>query len=357
MFMAQMVAFPLEVVQGRCVMLPWLSDTRFPIYLAPMAGITDYIFRGLCKELGADVLVTEFVSAEGIIVADERTRHYTEFEEEHRPLGVQLFGSDGKRMGEAARKIVDWKQPDFIDINFGCPVNKVVSKNGGSSLLRQCSLLAEVAREIVKAVPVPVTAKMRIGWDQESINAVEVVRILESEGIQAIAVHGRTRAQGYSGEADWNVIGECAETVSIPVIGNGDISSGEDVLRRRAETRVKGVMIGRAAMMNPWIFSEAKHYIETGEQAAVASVEQRFAFILRHAVTAVRSSRYGDEFQTMRSMRTRLMNYTKFLPGGKHLRQRFCHIRTLTELEDIVADYRAGKMKGPYEGEERSLPD
>jgi tRNA-dihydrouridine synthase B len=128
-------------------MLPWLSDSVFPLYLAPMAGITDYIFRGLCKELGADVLVTEFVSAEGILVADERTRHYTEFEDSHRTLGVQLFGADGKRMGEAARKIVDWKQPDFIDINFGCPVNKVVSKNGGSSLLRQCSLLSESSKQ------------------------------------------------------------------------------------------------------------------------------------------------------------------------------------------------------------------
>jgi tRNA-dihydrouridine synthase B len=338
-------------------MLPWLSDSAFPLYLAPMAGITDYIFRGLCKELGADVLVTEFVSAEGILVADERTRHYTEFEDSHRTLGVQLFGADGKRMGEAARKIVDWKQPDFIDINFGCPVNKVVSKNGGSSLLRQCSLLSEVAREIVKAVPVPVTAKMRIGWDQDSINAVEVAKILEDQGIQAIAIHGRTRSQGYSGLADWDVIGQCAETVKIPVIGNGDISCGADVAKRRRETPVKGVMIGRAAMMNPWVFTEAKHYLATGEQLPPASAEQRFSFIHRHAQTAVKSNRYGDEFQTMRSMRTRLMNYTKFLPGGKHLRQRFCHIASLTELDDIIADYLAGKMRGPYDHTDSELSE
>jgi nifR3 family TIM-barrel protein len=330
-------------------MLPWLSDNAFPLYLAPMAGITDYIFRGLCKELGADVMVTEFVSAEGILVADERTRHYTEFEESHRPLGVQLFGADGRRMGEAARKIVDWKQPDFIDINFGCPVNKVVSKNGGSSLLRQCPLLAEVAREIVKAVPVPVTAKMRIGWDHQNINATEVAHILESEGIQIIAVHGRTRAQGYTGEADWDVIGQCAEAVKVPVIGNGDITTGEDVKRRRAQTKVKGIMIGRAAMMNPWVFQEAKHYLATGEQHGAITLNERFGFISRHAKTAVASSRYGDEFQTMRHMRNRLMNYTKFLPGGKHLRQRFCHVGSLAELEDILSDYASGKMKGPYE--------
>jgi tRNA-dihydrouridine synthase B len=330
-------------------MLPWFSDNAFPLYLAPMAGITDYIFRGLCKELGADVMVTEFVSAEGILVADERTRHYTEFEDMQRPLGVQLFGADGKRMGEAARKIVDWKQPDFIDINFGCPVNKVVSKNGGSSLLRQCPLLAEVAREIVKAVPVPVTAKMRIGWDQNSVNATEVAKILESEGIQAIAVHGRTRAQGYTGEADWEVIGQCAEAVQVPVIGNGDIHTGEDVKRRRAETKVRGVMIGRAAMMNPWVFQEAKHYLTTGEQPGAITLNERFGFISRHAQTAVASRRYGDESQTIRNMRNRLMNYTKFLPGGKHLRQRFCYVSSLAELDDIMADYAGGKMKGPYE--------
>ena len=329
-------------------MLPWFSNGNFPLYLAPMAGVTDYIFRGLCKELGADVMVTEFVSAEGILQADERTRHYTEFEDAQRPVGVQLFGADGKRMGEAARKIVDWKQPDFIDINFGCPVNKVVSKNGGSSLLRNCPLLADVAREIVKAVDIPVTAKMRIGWDDQNINALEVVRILENEGIQAISIHGRTKAQGYTGHADWDVIGQCAEAAKVPIVGNGDIATGEDVQKRRTQTKVSGVMIGRAAMMNPWVFTEAKHYLATGEQPPSASADQRFAFIRRHANLAVHSKRYGSELQTMRFMRTRLMNYTKFLPGGKHLRQRFCHVATLMELEDIIADYLAGKMAGPF---------
>ncbi len=331
-------------------MLPWFSNGNFPLYLAPMAGVTDYIFRGLCKELGADVMVTEFVSAEGILQADDRTRHYTEFEDEQRPVGVQLFGADGKRMGEAARKIVDWKQPDFIDINFGCPVNKVVSKNGGSSLLRNCPVLAEVAREIVKAVDIPVTAKMRIGWDENNVNALEVVKILENEGIQAISIHGRTKAQGYTGLADWDVIGQCAEAATVPVIGNGDIATGQDVQKRRTETKVSGVMIGRAAMMNPWVFSEAKHYLATGHQPLSASTDQRFAFIRRHAHMAVTSHRYGSELQTMRFMRTRLMNYTKSMPGGKHLRQRFCHVATLMELEDIISDYFAGKMAGPFGG-------
>lgn len=323
-------------------MLPWFSGDQFPLYLAPMAGVTDVVFRSLCKELGADVMVTEFVSAEGILQADERTRKYTEFEEEQRPVGVQLFGADGKRMGEAARKITDWKQPDFIDINFGCPMNKVVAKNGGSSLLKDCPLLTSVAGELVKASPVPVTAKMRIGWDADHINAVEVCRLLEDCGIQAIAVHGRTRAQGYTGHADWDVIAQCAQAVKIPVIGNGDIATGADVARRRRETKVRGVMIGRAAMGNPWVFREAKQYLQTGIQPAPPTVEQRFAFMLRHTRLAITSRRHGDELKAMRAMRNRLMAYTQGLPGSKHLRLKFCHVESVAQLEDIAAAYLHG---------------
>jgi len=241
-------------------------------------------------------------------------------------------------MGEAARKIIDWKQPDFIDINFGCPVNKVVSKNGGSSLLKNCPLLASVARGVAEAVNIPVTAKMRIGWDALTINAVEVAKILEDCGMQAITVHGRTRAQGYSGQADWEVIAQVADAVKIPVIGNGDISSGADVEVRRAQTNVSGVMIGRAALANPWVFQEAKHYLSTGTQAAPATIEQRFALMRRHCEMAIPRSTRG-EFEMMRSMRTRLMNYTRSIPGGKHLRGHFSHIGSLMELDDILADY------------------
>ncbi|MDZ4290270.1 MAG: tRNA dihydrouridine synthase DusB [Prosthecobacter sp.] len=322
-------------------MLPWFANDRFPLYLAPMAGVTDVIFRGLCKELGADVMVTEFVSAEGILQRDDRTRHYTEFDEAQRPVGVQLFGADGVRMGEAARKIIDWKQPDFIDINFGCPVNKVVSKNGGSSLLKDCPILASVAREVAKAVPIPVTAKMRIGWDANSVNAVEVARILEDCGMQAITVHGRTRAQGYTGEADWEVIGQVADAVKVPVIGNGDITSGSDVEVRRAQTNVRGVMIGRAAMANPWVFQEAKHYLTTGMHAAPATVEQRFGLMRRHCELAIANSRHGGEFEILRSMRNRLMQYTRSIPGGKFLRNRFSHVSSLMEMDDIIAEYHS----------------
>ncbi|MFT4638828.1 MAG: tRNA-dihydrouridine synthase B [Verrucomicrobiales bacterium] len=322
-------------------MLPWFQNGAFPLYLAPMAGVTDVVFRSLCKELGADVMVTEFVSSDGIIQRDDRTRKYTEFSDEQRPVGVQLFGANPHSMAEAAKKVIDWKQPDFIDINFGCPVKKVVSKNGGSSLLRDCPMLMEVAGTVARAVSIPVTAKIRIGWDEKSINAVEVVKRLEDVGMQAISIHGRTRAQGYSGEANWEVIAECAESVSVPVIGNGDLASGEDVKHRRDTTKVSGVMIGRSAMSHPWIFSEAKHYLQTGEQLPPVTIEDRWQLILRHARLALASDRYGGEMHTMQAMRSRLMAYSKGMPAGKQLRSRFSKVGSIMELEDIAADYLA----------------
>jgi len=304
-----------------------------------MAGVTDVIFRQLCKELGADVMVTEFVSAEGILQRDDRTRKYTEFTAEQRPVGVQLFGADGVRMGQAAQKIIAWQRPDFIDINFGCPVNKVVAKNGGSSLLKDCRLLTSVAVEVVRAVggQVPVTAKMRIGWDEKSVNAVAVARMLEDSGIQAIAVHGRVRAQGYGGLADWGVIDAVARAVGIPVIGNGDIASGADVLRRKRETAVAGVMIGRAAMHHPWIFREAKGFLASGMEAPAIAHDERWALIIRHCRLAVKSGRYGDETQTLTAMRARLLAYCKGFPGAKGLRQKLCQVISLGELEELAA--------------------
>lgn len=328
-------------------MLHWFSDGKFPLYLAPMAGVTDLIFRRICKEMGADVMVTEFVSAEGIMQADDRTRKYTEFDEGQRPVGVQLFGADGERMGEAARKIIDkglaGRIPDFIDINFGCPVNKVVSRNGGSSLLRDCPLLASVALGVAKAVghDVPVTAKIRIGWDADSVNAVEVAKTLEDCGMQAIAVHGRTRAQGYSGEADWETIDAVARAVNVPVIGNGDIACGEDLAKRKRETAVSGVMIGRAAMQHPWVFREAKHFLETGKVMEAVPIEERWALILRHCRMAVESNRYGNERQTLTAMRGRLMAYCKGFPGAKELRQKLCQVDSVAAVEGLAE----GSMK------------
>ena len=316
--------------------LPWFCG--FPLYLAPMAGVSDKIFRQFCKERGADVLVTEFVSAEGVFRRNERTREYLDFDECERPIGVQLFGGNAEHMAEAAKQVVDWVAPDFIDLNFGCPVNKVVAKNGGSALLKDCPTLAAVAEAVVRAVaPLPVTAKIRIGWDADSINAPRVAKILEEMGIQAVAVHGRTRAQGYSGEADWKVIGEVVRAVSIPVIGNGDLTSGQDVIRRRAETNIAGAMIGRAAMSAPWIFNEVKHYFATGEQLPPPSIAEKWELIQRHCQLAVEA--WGREDQAMRSMRARLMAYSKNFPNAKMLREKFQHLSSLAEMDEIASQH------------------
>jgi nifR3 family TIM-barrel protein len=316
-------------------MLPWFANGKFPLYLAPMAGISDKIFRQLCKERGADVLVTEFVSSEGVFRRNARTRGYLEFDPIERPLGVQLFGGNAEHMAEAARQVVDWVQPDFIDLNFGCPVNKVVAKNGGSALLKDCPTLGKVARAVVQAVaPLPVTAKIRTGWDNKSVNAVRVAQLLESLGIGALAVHGRTRAQGYSGEADWQVIAEVAAAVLIPVVGNGDLFSAADVAKRKIESGIAGAMIGRAAMSSPWIFSQTKHYFATGEILPPPAPAEKWELIQRHCELAVEEC--GIEDLAMRSMRGRLMAYSKGMPASKQLREKFQHVSMLREVEEIA---------------------
>ena len=321
-------------------MLPWFADGKFPLYLAPMAGVSDMIFRQLCKERGADVLVTEFVSSEGVFRRNERTRGYLAFQASERPIGVQLFGGNAEHMAEAARRVVDWVQPDFIDLNFGCPVNKVVAKNGGSALLKDCPTLGKVAQAVVRAVaPLPVTAKIRIGWDEATINAPKVARILESLGIAALAVHGRTRAQGYSGAADWNVIAQVAAAVSIPVIGNGDLFSAVDVARRRRESGIAGAMIGRAAMSSPWIFNQTKHYLATGALPPPPEPAEKWALIQRHCELAV--AECGIEDLAMRSMRGRLMAYSKGMPASKMLRENFQHVSRMAEVAEIARAHLA----------------
>jgi nifR3 family TIM-barrel protein len=318
-------------------MLPWFQN-RFPLYLAPMAGVTDTIFRQLCKEQGADVVVTEFVSAEGIFRRNARTLEYLEFDEAERPLGIQLFGGDPAHLAEAARMVVDWKQPDFLDLNFGCPVNKVVSKNGGSSLLRDCPLLERVATAVVRAAaPCPVTAKIRIGWDRASINAVTTARLLADAGVQAIAVHGRTKEQGYSGEADWDVIAQVVAAVrpaGIPVIGNGDLTSAAAVAMRRDQTGVAGAMLGRGAMSAPWIFREIREYLDTGFVPEPMPLLEQWAFIQRHCALAVAHS--GEEPHTMAAMRSRLMAYSRGMPAAKQLREQFSSVSSLEGLAAIA---------------------
>jgi tRNA-dihydrouridine synthase B len=317
-------------------MLPWFQQA-FPLYLAPMAGVSNTVFRRICKKHGADVLVTEFVSADGILHKNKRTREYVEFSEEERPVGVQLFGAEPEHLAEAAKQVIDWVNPDFIDLNFGCPVNKVVSRNGGSALLKDCPLLEKVARAVVNASPVPVTAKIRLGWSEDSINACQTARILQEAGVQALAVHGRTKEQGYSGQANWDHIASVAEAVTIPVIGNGDISCAEDVLRHRQASRIAGVMIGRAAMSGPWIFAQIKHALLTGEALPTPSLEVRWSLIIDHCRQEV--AWRGVEGPVMHSLRARLMAYSRGMPGGRPLRSLLQKVSSISDIEQIADDH------------------
>jgi len=322
-------------------MLPWFQD-RFPLYLAPMAGVTDKIFRMLCKEQGADVMVTEFVSAEGIFRKNARTMEYLDFAPAERPLGIQLFGAAPEHLGEAARMVCDWVAPDFLDLNFGCPVNKVVSRNGGSALLKDLPLLERVARAVIQAAaPCPVTAKIRIGWSRDTVNALETARRLEDAGIQALAVHGRTKDMGYSGEADWDVIDQVSRAVHIPVIGNGDIHNAQDAARRKRETAVAGLMIGRGAMSAPWIFREIKGFLAHGTVPPPPPLAARWALIRRHCALAVEAR--GAERPALHSLRARLMAYSHGMPGAKALRAQFAAVESLAKLDAIIAESLAAE--------------
>jgi nifR3 family TIM-barrel protein len=310
-----------------------MEKGSLPLFLAPMAGVTNSIFRAICKEKGADILTTEFVSADGIMHRNARTRGYVEFTPMERPMGVQLFGADPDRLAEAARQVIDWVNPDFIDINFGCPATKVVCRNGGSSLLRDCPLLERVAEAVVRAcAPLPVTAKIRIGWDANSINAVQTARLLEGAGIQRIAVHGRTKAQGYSGEADWEVITSVASAVGVPVIGNGDIADGATALSR-LRTGVSGLMIGRAAMTNPWIFTEVKAALK-GIPYTPPSLETKWELVRMHCAQEI-AAKESERF-AMQGMRSRLMAYTRGMPAARPLRGSLSMVASLMELDGII---------------------
>lgn len=311
-----------------------------------MAGVTDPIFRTLCKEMGADVMVTEFVSAEGVIQAWHRTHRYVVFREEHRPLGVQIFGSKPERMAQAARIIWDAMRPDFIDINAGCPVPKVVGKNGGSSLLRDLPLLQSITQAVVHEMEVdscPVTVKIRTGWDSSNVNARECCARLQDAGAAAIAIHGRTRSMQYGGQADWDIIEDCARSVTIPVIGNGDISSPADVLRAKESAAVSAVMIGRAALGNPWIFRQCRSFLDSGIIAELPSRDERIDLMLRHAKMALESNHYGSELSTMRAMRARLLSYAKGISASKPFRVELARVLSGEHLEDIM-----GRMRGDH---------
>jgi nifR3 family TIM-barrel protein len=318
-------------------MLPWFSISPCPLFLAPMAGFTDPVFRSLCKRFGADVVVTEFVQSEGLVRGGERVWEPLEFSEEQRPIGMQIFGAKPEYMERAAQLIAERLQPDFIDLNFGCPAVNVVEQNAGAGLLREPELLEKIAAGVVRAVPgVAVTAKMRIGWSGAEIVAVDVARRLEGAGVRMITVHGRTRAQGYSGQADWAEISRVAAAVQVPVVGNGDIRDGAGAMARWRESGVAGLMVGRGAQGNPWVFAEIKAAL-AGQPAPVPpSDTERRAMLCTYASALVARRAEGREGGTGTDIRwilTRLQPFTRGIAGGRLLRAGFSSCRT---LEDVL---------------------
>ncbi len=327
--------------------LPWFGPGKFPLYLAPMARHTDVAFRQLCKEQGADVMVTEFVQSEALIRDNVKAWEMVDFTEGQRPMGVQIFGATPASMAKAARLVCDRMKPDFLDLNFGCPAHKVIEQNAGSGLLRCTPLLYDLVKAVKDAIPdLPLTAKMRLGWDHSTIVAVEVAGRLQELGVEALAVHGRTKEQGYSGEAHWGWIGKVAAAVDIPVVGNGDVKDGASALRRRAESGVSGLMIGRAALGNPWVFAQIKAAMEGREGAAAEiGMQQRWDCMIRLAelTIEVHASRLGT--RDVRWMLDRMHPLTHGLPGSRKLRDRLRHCLTLDDLRRLRDEHLAESVK------------
>ena len=305
-----------------------------PYILAPMAGVTDLPFRLLCKEQGAGLLCMEMVSAKAIQYNNKNTKALLEIHPEEMPVSLQLFGSDPDVISEIAKQIEE-RPFSILDINMGCPVPKIVRNGEGSALMKQPKLVHEIVSKTVKAIKKPVTVKIRKGFDDSCINAVEIAKIIEDAGASAVAVHGRTREQYYSGKADWEIIRQVKEAVSIPVIGNGDVVSGESAIAMQKESGCDGVMIGRGAQGNPWIFSELLAYDRTGEMPARPTMEEIKQMIYRHARLQVK---YKGEYLGIREMRKHVSWYTSGLPNSAKLRGEINAVESLEELEKLLED-------------------
>ena len=302
------------------------------LILGPMAGVTDLPFRLLCKEQGAGLLCMEMVSAKAILYKNKNTESLLSIDEREKPVSLQMFGSDPQIMAQIAKQIEE-RPFDILDINMGCPVPKIVKNGEGSALMRNPKLVEEILTKLVKAVKKPVTVKFRKGFDDTCINAVEIAKIAESVGVAAVAVHGRTREQYYSGKADWSIIREVKNAVKIPVIGNGDVFTPQDAKRLVEETGCDGIMVARGAKGNPWIFKQINHYLETGELLPRPSVEELKAMILRHGQMMME---FKGELAGMREMRKHVAWYTAGYPNSAALRNEINSVATLGELTELI---------------------
>ncbi|SCP96748.1 tRNA dihydrouridine synthase DusB [Anaerobium acetethylicum] len=302
------------------------------LILAPMAGVTDLPFRLLCKDQGCGLLCMEMVSAKAIYFNNKNTEALMEIHEEEMPVSLQLFGSDSDIISEMAKRIEE-KPFDILDINMGCPVPKVVNNGEGSALMKNPKLVEEIVTKTVKAIQKPVTVKIRKGFNDDSVNAVEIAKIIEGCGAAAVAVHGRTREQYYSGKADWDIIRRVKEAVSIPVVGNGDIESPLDAERMMKETGCDGVMIGRGVRGNPWLFRQINTYLDTGERIPKPTLEEVRDMIIRHGRLQLR---YKGEHQGMREMRKHVAWYTAGYPNSARLRNQVNSIETMDDLERLI---------------------
>ncbi len=311
---------------------------EFPLLLAPMEDVSDPPFRLVCKENGADMMYTEFISTEGLIRNAQKSIHKLDIFEYERPIGIQLFGSDIETMAECA-KISTAAKPDLIDINYGCPVKNVACRGAGAALLQDIDKMVAMTKAVVEATHLPVTVKTRLGWNDETRNIEEVAERLQDIGIKALSIHGRTRAQMYKGEADWTLIGKVKENprIKIPIFGNGDIDSPEKALTYRNRYGVDGIMVGRAAIGYPWIFDEIKHYFRTGEKLPPPSIEQRVEAATKHLNFSIQ---WKGERTGMLEMRRHYANYFKGLPNFKEYRMKLVQSLDYQEITETLNEIK-----------------
>lgn len=313
-----------------------ISLPEFPLLLAPMEDVSDPPFRAVCKANGADLMFSEFISSEGLIRDAIKSKMKLDFSEEERPFGIQIFGGDEEAMALSAR-ICETVQPDLVDINFGCPVKKVVTKGAGAGVLRDIDLMVRLTEAVVKSTSLPVTVKTRLGWDDDSRNIEEVAERLQDVGIKALTIHGRTRCQLYKGEADWTLIGKVKNNprIKIPVFGNGDIDSPEKAVEYKNRYGVDGIMIGRAAIGYPWIFNEIKYFIQTGQHLPPPTIQQRVEVIRTHLYKSVE---WKGPIAGINEMRRHYANYLKGLPNIKEYRSKLVTLKLVPEIDEVLND-------------------